>query len=144
MKTIALRFADRFSPPEGTIMAHQAMIDQYGFVWYGKLGTSVSPMILQEIIKTENARILLIHSGKTDRYWAYIDMAQKENPDEKYIPDYYRDRSFLFKTWFRVRKIETAHRDVLAHCIVLSSGNTLSYISKYSMSPYYIIEYSEK
>ncbi len=144
MKTIALRFADRFSPTEGTIMAHQAMIDQYGFVWYGKMGKTVSSMILQEIIKNEHARILLIHSGKADRYWAYIDMAQKEKPDEKYIPEYYRNSASLFRTWFRVIKIESAPRDVLAHCIVPSSGNTLSYTSKYSMSPYYIIEYSEK
>ena len=72
MKTIALRFA----PEEGTIKAHKRVIDINGFVWYGKLGNAVSKCILKELSANENAKILLIHSGKNDRYWAYIDAAQ--------------------------------------------------------------------
>ena len=86
MKTIALRFADRFAPEEGTIKAHQHIIDMYGFVWYGKMGNSVSGAILKELNEGNNPRILLIHSGKFDRYWAYISVAQRERPDKTYIP----------------------------------------------------------
>lgn len=31
--TVALRFADTFAPSEGTIQAHQNMIDKQGFVF---------------------------------------------------------------------------------------------------------------
>lgn len=144
MRTIALRFADRFAPEEGTIKAHQKIIDLYGFVWYGKMGSAVSDTVLNELVNNENAKILLIHSGKSDRYWARIDNAQKEKPEAKYIPEYYRDNTSNFKTWFRVTRFETAQSDVLSHCIVPSSGNTLSYTSRHSMSPYYIIEYVDK
>ena len=70
--TIALRFADTFAPSEGTIQAHQNMIDKQGCVWYGKLGAAVSSKVANLIMENENPRILLIHSGKTGRYWAYI------------------------------------------------------------------------
>ena len=72
MRTIALRFADKFAPEEGTIKAHQRVIEMYGFVWYGKMGNAVSQTILKELTANEKPRILLIHSGKPDRYWAYI------------------------------------------------------------------------
>ena len=32
MKTIALRFADNFAPDGGTIVAHNEMIEKYGYV----------------------------------------------------------------------------------------------------------------
>ncbi len=143
MRTIALRFTDRFAPKEGTIIAHQHIIDEYGFVWYGKMGTAVSNTVINEIERENNAKILLIHSGKTDRYWACIDKIQREKPDQKFIPAYYRENNDNFKTWFRIICFEMAPRDILSKCIVPSSGNTLSYTSRHSMSPYYIIEYNE-
>ena len=143
MKTIALRFADRFASEEGTIKAHKRVIDIYGFVWYGKMGNVVSKSILKEISANENAKILLIHSGKIDSYWAYIDTAQQELPEKQYIPEYYRNNAANFKSWFRVTRFESAPSDILSQCIVPSSGNTLSYTSKHSMSPYYIIDYVE-
>lgn len=36
MKTIALRFADNIAPKEGTIAEHEKIIDELGYVWYGK------------------------------------------------------------------------------------------------------------
>lgn len=143
MKTIALRFADRFAPEEGTIKAHQRVIDTYGFVWYGKMGNAVSETILKALIENDEPRILLIHSGKLDRYWAYIDAAQKEQPEKLYIPEYYRESAANFKSWFRVTRFESAPSNILSQCIVPSSGNTLSYTSRHSMSPYYIIEYCQ-
>ena len=142
MRTIALRFADKYAPEEGTIKAHQRVIEMYGFVWYGKMGNAVSQTILKELTANEKPRILLIHSGKPDRYWAYIDAAQREQPDRQYIPEYYRDNAANFRSWFRVTRFEAAPGDILAQCIVPSSGNTLSYTSKHSMSPYYIIDYA--
>lgn len=142
MKTIALRFSDNFAPTMGTIAAHQECIDKNGYVWYGKLGSAVSDKICNELMAEEGKKILLIHSGKTSRYWAYIDKVQKEIPTLKDIPEYYRDQAGLFHTWFRVTKIEEAEKTVMAQCVVASSGAPLSMTSKSSMSPYFIIEYT--
>ena len=42
MRTVALRFADNIAPPEGTIAEHEKIIDELGYVWYGKFGARVS------------------------------------------------------------------------------------------------------
>lgn len=51
MKRVALRFFEKFPPEDGTIAEHQ-----------------------------DEIRLLLIHSSKTDRYWAYVDKIIKETP----------------------------------------------------------------
>ncbi len=38
MRTIALRFGEHFSPKCGTIAAHEEIINDIGYVWYGKMG----------------------------------------------------------------------------------------------------------
>ena len=68
MKTIALRFGEIFSPECGTIAAHQCIIDSIGYVWYGKLGAAVSAKAIEEMMQCTDPKLLLIKSGKTERY----------------------------------------------------------------------------
>ena len=143
MKTIALRFSNNFAPDAGTIAEHQEVIDEIGYVWYGKLGSSVSSTVIDQILENKNPKILLIHSGATGRYWAYIDAAQKETPELSAIPAYYCDIADRFNTWFRVIRFEDAPKNILSQCTVASSGATLSQASRHSMSPYFIIETNE-
>ena len=144
MKTVALRFGEHFSPECGTIAAHQQMIDKLGYVWYGKMGNPVSIKLADEIMKQENLRILLISSGKAERYWAYVNEITRVTPPLEEIPAYYRDMSDKFKTWFKVTKFESAPRDIMSKCYVISSGSVLGSVSRHSMSPYFIIEYKEE
>lgn len=139
MKSVALRFSDNFAPPEGTILAHKAIIDEKGYVWYGKLGSVLSNKTAKDIMDYNSPRILLIHSGRADRYWAYINKVQKDTPPLEEIPEYYRNMASNFKYWFRVIRIERAENNVMQKCMVASSGTQLSYASKSSMSPYFII-----
>lgn len=143
MKTIALRFSDNFAPTDGTIAEHKKMINSNGYVWYGKLGSKVSDKVCKQILENEDPKILLIHSGKTARYWAYVDKIIKESPPLKDVPEYYRSQAGIFNTWFRVQNIEEANKNIMSLCKVASSGALLSMASKSSMSPYFIIEYDE-
>jgi len=143
MKTIALRFGEQYAPPCGTIKAHQEIIDKLGYVWYGKFGIKVSSSICDEILKNEKPRILLINSGRAERYWAYIEMISNECPQEGTSPGYYGNRYDRIKTWFKISRFERAQNDVMGKCIVTSSGSTLSEASRHSMSPYFIISYIE-
>ena len=45
-----------------------------------------------------------------------------------------------FNFWFRVKRIVKAENDVMQKCKVASSGETLTFASKSSMSPYFIID----
>ncbi len=144
MRTIALRFSNNFAPAEGTIRAHEAMITENGYVWYGKLGSKVSAKVKDEILSGADPMILLIHSGSFDRYWAHIDKIQNETPSAYEIPAYYSNRAGDFATWFRVRRFEEAPRNILSQCFVASSGASLSTASRHSMNPYFIINYIEE
>ena len=139
MKTIALRFGEHFSPECGTIAAHEIIIDKMGYVWYGKMGSKISEKMIKEILASDSPRILLIRSGKTERYWAEVKEIQYEVPEKEAIPEYYRDTAGTFKTWFKIEKFVLADKDVMSKCVVASSGKILGEASKHSMSPYFII-----
>ena len=143
MYSIALRFAEKFAPKEGTIKAHQELIDKNGFVWYGKMGNPVSDVNIAKVMDQENPRVLLIHSGGPDRYWAYISAIKKEQPINEEFPEYYRNIADKFKTWFCVTRFEVAEKGVMSKCIVSSSKAVLSNASRHSMSPYFLIEFNE-
>ena len=143
MKTIALRFSENFSPEAGTIIAHQQLIGLLGYVWYGKLGAPISAMVIEEIMQNNDPKILLINSGKPDRYWAHIIEISRSLPPLNEIPEYYRDMSGKFKCWFKVVNFEKAPREIMSRCIVASSNRSLSEASRYSMSPYFIITHQE-
>jgi hypothetical protein len=140
MKGIALRFFEKFAPPDGTIAEHQKIIEKNGYVYYGKMGTPISDKNIKMLMNQDETKLLLIHSGKQDRYWAYVDKIIKTKPDYSEFPEYYHDISDNFKTWLRVIRIEEAPKNVMALCKVASSGATLGEASKHSMSPYFIIE----
>lgn len=144
MKTIALRFGEHFSPECGTIAAHQKVIEELGYVWYGKMGAPVATRIIKDLLAQENRKILLICSGKADRYWANVSEITRETPNQDGIPAYYRDITDKFKTWFKVTSFEPASRDIMSKCDVVSSGTPLSLVSRHSMSPYFIINCEEK
>ena len=139
MKTIALRFGEHFSPECGTISAHEEIIERLGYVWYGKMGSKISEKMVKEIMASDSPRILLIRSGKAERYWAEVKEIQCGVPEKEAIPEYYRDIAGTFKTWFKIDKIVLADKDVMSKCVVASSGKILSEASKHSMSPYFII-----
>ncbi len=140
MKTIALRFGEQFSPECGTIMAHQKLIDELGYVWYGKMGNPISDKVIKEIMKGEGTKVLFIQSGEPNRYWAYVSEITKKTPPLNGIPEYYRNKADRFKTWLKITKFELAPKNIMSKCRVISSGASLSVTSRHSMSPYFIIE----
>lgn len=137
--SIALRYADNFAPDGGTIAAHQAVIERLGSVWYGKFGTAVAKAKAGLVLAQDDPRILLIHSGKGDRWWAHIDAISRTAPDGGY-PAYYGSDLSKFHCWFHVTRIEKAEHGVMSEWIVPSSGRPLSSASRHSMSPYFFIE----
>lgn len=144
MRTIALRFAENFAPKCGTIVAHCQLIEKYGYAWYGKLGSAISFKVANDILDNDDPRILLIHSGGQDRWWAHIELIQRETPPLEQIPDYYRKSAKDFGCWFKVRDFEPADSCVMSQCTVASSGKVLSSASRHSMSPYFIIDHADK
>ncbi len=140
MRSIALRFGENIAPECGTIEAHNKLISEYGEVWYGKFGSPLSKKVIEDILKNDSPKILLIRSGTANRYWAYINKISKETPDLNRIPEYYHHEISRIKTWFCVYRFEDAEKDIMSKCKVASSGTLLSNASRHSMSPYFIID----
>lgn len=137
--SIALRFADNFAPDCGTIAAHQHVINKRDSVWYGKFGSPVSKAKADAVLSQDDPKVLLIHSGRKDRWWAHVDAITRETPQDGY-PDYYGNDLSKFHCWFHVTRIEPAERDVMSKWVVVSAGRPLSSASRHSMSPYFFIE----
>lgn len=144
MKTVALRFAENFAPECGTIAAHKQVLDSLGSVWYGKLGSSMSKAVCDSILGGYDPRILLIHSGGTDRWWLHIDAISRELPPYGSYPEHYGELADRMGCWLHVRRFEKADSKVMSKCVVASSGKPLSLASRRSMSPYFIIDYQEE
>ena len=143
MKTIALRFADNYAPADGTIKLHEDIIDKFGYVWHGKFGNSLSQKNIDMLLGMRGRKFLLIKSGCQERYWVYFDDIKKEAIDLNAIPEYYRNDRGRVKCWFKITKFEKADSKVMSKCFVSSNGSSLSNTSKYSMSPYFVIDYKE-
>lgn len=141
MRTIALRFADNYAPKEGTIKLHQEIINNNGYVWYGKFGNTLSQKNIDLLMSQPDRKFLLIKSGFPDRYWAYFDEIVKDKPkDINNIPEYYRNNTDKIKCWFKIRKIERTENNVMSKFIIFSSKMPLSEASIHSLNPYFVIE----
>ncbi len=140
MKTIALRLKEQYAPVCGTVAAHQKLIDQYSYVWYGKLGPAISEGAAKEIMQNADPRILLYEGEGQKCYWAHVLSITRQTPSKDQIPIYYRDDAEQVGTWFQVDSFEPAKKDVMSRYHVSSSGKTLKNASQQSSSPYFIIE----
>ena len=143
MISVALRFAENKAPKDGTIAEHVRLIEKNGYVWYGKFGAPLSDKTKQEILSQDDPKILLIRSGRFERYWAHISDISRTAPDQGEYPEYYADFYTKIHAWLKVTRIEEAPKDIMGKCVVASSKRSLSEASKYSMSPYFIIEVEE-
>ena len=91
----------------------------------------------------KDKKFLLIKSGGQERYWAHFTDIKKEEINVDAIPKYYRNDKDYIKCWFKITKFEKADSKVMSKCFVASNGSLLSNTSKYSMSPYFVINYEE-
>ena len=142
MKTIALRYNNKFAPEDGTIAEHNKIIEQFGYVWYGKLGRGIARKSSETILENDVPRFLLINTGTKEYFWAYVSEISQYVDDINCIPSYYRDEKEKFGTWFRVTRIEKTDVKTLEKCVVSTSERPFLEALK-SMSPFFTITYDE-
>ena len=109
--------------------------------WYGKMSSPLSQRVIDVLSQNEEKKILLIRSGGIERCWAYYDELSKETPSLDLIPEYYRNMAKdKFKFWFRIIKFESAPKNIVSKCTIVSSGNPLGEASKHSLNPHFVID----
>lgn len=143
MRTVALKFHDSFWPMRSMFDEHQSYLAANGFTWWGKTGVPISEKAASDVLANEDPRILLIHSGEEDRWWAHVDQIVYDRPSEAFIPSWYRDNPANYSCWLRITRFEPAPKDVMSWCLVASSGKPLFRASSFSRSNYFIVDYLE-
>lgn len=143
MKTIVLRFSDSFAPKDGTLSEHQKMLEQHGYVWWGKRGPKISPKVINEVVKNGNGKVLLVRGGTKEKFWASVEEISDGCPQKNMVPEYYRDDVAFYGSFLKITKIEKAQDDVLDYCFVCTTGKKMSEIINKAMASYFIVDYNE-
>ncbi|MBR3317981.1 MAG: hypothetical protein IKG21_09230 [Atopobiaceae bacterium] len=143
MRTIALKFHDNAWPLRSMFDEHQFYLSENGFTWWGKTGVPISDKVASEVLASDDPRVLLIHSGEKDRWWAHVDQIVYDRPNEAFIPSWYHDNPGNYSCWLRITQFEPAPKDVMSWCLVASSKKPLFKSSSFSRSNYFIIDYFE-
>ena len=131
MKTIALRFGEHFAPECGTIAAHQSVIDEYGYVWYGKMGSAVSLKVINDILNNEQPRILLIRSGNKEQFKVILNVLMnlyEASKPEIFEKDWHNDKfaplAYLYGLFHNTIDDEKINRARLRMAQVLDTSVT--------------------
>ena len=77
-KALVIRYGEHVGPAEGTIRAHQRVLDQQGYVWFVKLGSRLSASraeaLVREIRQGKRAYVLLVTRSSRVYRWHCCDL----------------------------------------------------------------------
>lgn len=129
---LTVRYGEHFAPPEGTIAAHLRVIENHGFVWFGKMGSPMArariEVLNRQIVEGTPTYLVLVRAranGRTVHLCRISDMSRERPTDEASIPAYYRSRPGV-GVWIRLTSIQSASPAVLAKLQVSSSSSPLT------------------
>ena len=130
-----LRFSDKNNI--NTIKEHKEILNQKGYVWYGKIGITPLKKYFDEHLKDDSTLVLLTQPG--NYYVAECVEYSLDKPGKDDYPNYYdavEFSGFKFSSWYKLISItEVTNKDVLENVVIKSSGNYLRSALQGSMSP---------
>lgn len=126
------------------IEKHTEVVDECGYCWFGKIGTSPSVKVLDAVLKEEEPMIILYSKGNA--YRASLLEISKEKPMEAY-PDYYNEylysKELYPAIYFKITDIQKMDVHELEEYSVASSGNKLISTLYSSMSSFFLAQYGK-
>ena len=139
-KLLIIRYSDFLI--KGCIRLHMDVLDEKGYVWFGKVGKQKpSDKYVRLTLSEPNPRLIL-HSSTKD-YLCDITEVCYEKPIEGY-PDYYNDVLYANNNnpsiYFKITSFRLFEHKYLHHFVVNSSRNELPYSLHGSMNSLFFIE----
>ena len=131
---IAVKYTDRLAPSEGTVAAHAEVLNNRGYVWFGKVGRRIGAD-RAEVLKEQSrhgTRTFLVLVRTTQQPFTFhlceIDDILFDLPRDELAaaPDYYARLESPPSTWFRVTRILPLDSSLASDITVTSSGAPLS------------------
>ena len=123
------------------LTVHQLLIDEYGFVWFGKKGNRGLSQNLYNCIKQH--KVLLIRDSKINNYKTYLCTVQEISSHKPTIsiPMYYHQFNDLIIPWFKVTNIKEIDKHLIEEKFsAVSSDIPLKRTLSKSMCPFFYIK----
>jgi hypothetical protein len=145
--SVAIRYGEHIAPREGTVAAHQTVVDRAGYAWYGKFGLPLSEQRLALLMsQRDDGRLLLFLLCKWDLTLAEVDQVARTIPPSElaFVPAYYREKFSDVGTWLRVRRfVPLSGIGIATQLRIQSSGRPLSEAISSSASPMFYVTVDE-
>lgn len=134
-KILVLRYGNNIVPD--CIEKHHEVINEYGYCWFGKIGTSPSSKIINALLEEDEPEIILYKKGKA-HLCSLMEVSDKEPIDgyPEYYKEYLYDQMIFPKIYFKLSSIKEIELNELDKCIVCSSRARLIDTLNRSMSSF--------
>lgn len=121
------------------IKEHLKVIDQKGYVWFGKIGNKPMASKLRRILREGDGYLLLKSPRKS--HLCIFNSFSEESPENADYPEYYSSEILpdrQFSMWFRITSISDAlGPTVLRNIILISSRSTIVETAQASMASHF-------
>lgn len=141
---VLVKYSDKFGD---TIALHNKVVESFGYVWFGKIGTPISKVRLSKLrsqIEIGQTTWLYIvrREKKTVVHKAQLLDVTRDRPGEEGIPHYYRDHNLLnfMRCWFKVRAFSPCRMSEFNRLTVASSLSKVSESLVSSTSGFFIVK----
>lgn len=141
-KILILRYGKQIV--EECIKLHQDIIEDSGYVWFGKLGTAPGKKSIDSILDEEYPQLILYTRG--EGYLCSVENISYDIPAGGY-PEYYRnelfDKLIYPSVYFKLTLIEKIEISNLDKLTVVSSGNSALDTLMHSMASFLFVSYGK-
>lgn len=139
-KVLLIKYSDIFI--KNPIYEHIKILNDKGYVWFGKLGPSPSLETLKKIL-FENYYYVILYSSKSKPYLATVEKVIRKQPLFG-LPNYYENLKtngvLPFKTFFKIKSLEILDSSFIKEYILNSTKDPAYVAINNSMASLFILK----
>ncbi|MEI7849016.1 MAG: hypothetical protein WCK35_24675 [Chloroflexota bacterium] len=148
---LVIRFSDSMFDVGNVVSIHNEIVSQFGSVWFGKLGQTISQaradLLNQQIEKNIPTWVYLVKGNrkKSTPFRAALKRIEKTIPTEKaFIPAYYfeKDLTQFMKVWIKIGGIEPLDISEMEKLKAINSIFPITETLALSSSGYFLVHES--
>ena len=149
---LVVRFSDTMFGMGDVVSLHNQIVSEQGFVWFGKLGQTISEMRINWINEQVEKKIpthLYLVKGNRKKSTAYranlLAISRDEPENKKGYPAYYAEKELLqyIKVWMKIEKIEAIDMAEMSKLKALNSIFPIAETLARSSSGYFLVHESK-
>lgn len=149
---LVVRFSDTLFGVGDVVTLHNNIVDEFGAVWFGKLGSPLSSTRVDWLniqIEKDIPTFLYLVKGnrkKSSAYRTKLLLISKELPKETaLIPAYYTEKKLIefMRVWMKIGQIAPVEMSALAKLKAVSSIYPIAETLAKSSSGYFLVQESK-